>query len=98
MSKKKTTTEDDALNEIYRRAFAAATPKGDWDHMFENAELNEFNQKVIPFMDYELEDSIAEQIIADVLKEYKIPKWKHRMFFTTYWLGCSPKTKVVQND
>ena len=33
-------------------------------------------------MDYELEDAVAEQIIADVLKEYKIPKWKHKMFFT----------------
>ena len=91
--RKKKITEDDVLIEIYRRAFAAATPKGDWDSLFEKAELNEFNQKVIPFMDYELEDTIAEQIIGDVLKEYKVPKWKHKMFFNTYWLGCSPKNK-----
>lgn len=92
MSKIKT-KEDKALYEIYRRAFEASTPKGDWDAMFENAELNEFGQKVIPFMDYELEDEVAKQIVADVLKEYKIPKWKHKMFFNTYWLGCSPKSK-----
>jgi hypothetical protein len=81
--------------EIYRRAFAASTPIGDFDKLMAEAEINEFGQKTIPFMDYELNDDIAEEIINTVLTEYKVPKRKHQMFFTTYWLGCSPKHKTI---
>lgn len=81
--------------EIYRKAFAASTPIGDFDKLMSEAEINEFGQKTIPFMDYELDDDIAQKIINEVLKEYKVPKHKHQMFFTSYWFGCSPKNKTI---
>ena len=34
--------------EIYRRAFAASTPIGDFDKLMSEAEINEFGQKTIP--------------------------------------------------
>lgn len=91
MTTKRTTT---ILNEIYRRAFAASTPQGDWDELLKNATTNDFGQKVIPFMDYELDDETAKKIIEDVMKEYRVPKWQRKSFALTYWLGCSPKTKM----
>ena len=81
--------------EIYRRAFAASTPIGDFDKLMSEAEINEFGQKTIPFMDYELDDDTAKEIINAVLTEYKVPKHKHQMFFTAYWFGCSPTHKKI---
>jgi hypothetical protein len=81
--------------EIYRRAFAASTPICDFDKLMSKAEINESGQKTIPFMDYELDNDIAQKIINTVLKEYKVPKHKHQMFFTAYWFGCSPKHKTI---
>ena len=81
------------MSEMYRRAYAASTPIGDFDAMVQNAPLNEFGQKVIPYLKYECEQEVMEQIIVDVLKEYKVPKRRHELFRNSFMLGCSPKTK-----
>jgi hypothetical protein len=78
---------------MYRRAYAASTPIGDFDAMVQNAPRNEFGQKVIPYLKYECEQEVMEQIIIDVLKEYKVPKRRHELFRNSFMLGCSPKTK-----
>ena len=87
------TKDEKILMEIYRRAYAAATPQANFDELVANATINEHNQKVIPFNDYELDDEVAKQIIEDVMKEFKVPKWKRRAFHNTYNLGCSPRIK-----
>jgi hypothetical protein len=81
------------LHEIYRRAFAASQPPGDWDKLLENATVNQDGQKEIPFMDYECEAETMESIFQDVMKEFKVPKWRRMAFHTSFMLGCSPKTK-----
>jgi hypothetical protein len=81
------------MSEMYRRAYAASTPIGDFDAMVQNAPRNEFGQKVIPYLKYECEQEVMEQIIIDVLKEYKVPKRRHELFRNSFMLGCSPKTK-----
>jgi hypothetical protein len=81
------------MSEMYRRAYAASTPVGDFDAMVQNAPRNEFGQKVIPYLKYECEQEVMEQIIIDVLKEYKVPKHRHELFRNSFMLGCSPKTK-----
>lgn len=86
-------TEELILFEMYRRAFAASTPKGDFDEMLKNAEINEFGEKTIPFNDYECKSETMEKIIQDVLKEHKVPKHKHSMFRFSFILGCSPRSK-----
>ena len=80
--------------EIYRRAYVAATPSANFDELVANAKIDEHGMKLIPFNDYQLEDDIAKQIIEDVMKEFKVPKWKHKAFHNTYNLGCSPKSKT----
>lgn len=90
MTKKK---DEIILHELYRRAFAASTPYGNWDKMLEKAIINEDGEKEIPFMDYECEANTLENIFNDVMKEYKVPKRKQKNFSFSFYLGCSPKTK-----
>ena len=85
--------DDKILMEIYRRAYAAATPSANFDDLVTNAKIDEHGRKVIPFNDYELEDDIAQQIINNVMKEFKVPKWKRQAFHNAYNLGCSPRSK-----
>lgn len=85
----------EALYEMYRRAYAASEPVGDWDELMKNAETNEQGEKVIPYDDYECEHAVMEQIVEDVFKEYRIRRGLDRKQLSiTFWLGCSPKTKI----
>lgn len=88
---------EEALKECYRRLYKASTPSADFDELFENAETDENGYKVIDFMAYEIEEEKMEQIISDVIKEYKVkPQFKARLFRNTILLGASPKTKRVK--
>ena len=91
---KRESRDEKILHELYRRAFAASTPKGDFDLLLENATTNERGQKVIPFMDYECEAEVLEEILDSVLKEFKVPVRKRKSFEFGFYLGCSPKTKI----
>jgi hypothetical protein len=87
------TKDEKILHELYRRSFAASEPSGDWDHLLEIATLNEEGKKVIPYMDYECEEDVLEEIFKDVMKRYKVPKWRQKGFYFSFILGCSPKMK-----
>ena len=82
--------------EIYRRAFAASTPIGDFDKLMSEAEINESGQKTIPFMDYELDDDIAQKIINAVLKEYKVPNINIKCFLLLIGLDVHLNTKQYE--
>jgi hypothetical protein len=45
-------------------------------------------QKVIPYMDYEIEEKVFDEIVDDTIKIYKI---KERGFRPSILLGCSPR-------
>jgi hypothetical protein len=83
----------DILTEMYRRAFAASTPPADFDALVAVAETNALGQKVIPYLDYECEQETMDRIVTDVLREYRVPKWRRPLFRNSFMLGCSPKTK-----
>jgi hypothetical protein len=85
------TKDINIMLEIYRRAYAVATPSANFDDLLANAEIDKDGRKLIPFNDYELKDEVAKQIIEDAMTEFKVPKWKHKQFSFTYRLGCSPK-------
>lgn len=88
---------EEALKECYRRLYKASTPSADFDELFENADTDENGYKVIDFMAYEIEEEKMEQIISDVIKEYKVkPQHKAKIFRNTILLGASPKTKRVK--
>lgn len=90
MSKK---TNKLILHELYRRAFAASTPYGNWDKLLAEAVINDQGEKVIPYMDYECEGAVLEDIFHTVMKEYKVPKGVQNRFSFLFYLGCGPKTK-----
>jgi hypothetical protein len=58
------------------------------------AQLNENGQKVVPFMDYECETEIMEQILATAFKKHRVPEYVQRQLKFAFWLGCSPKSKT----
>ena len=86
---------ENAMLDCYRDLFANSTPKGDFDKLMEEASTNEFGQKVIPFMDYEIDekdfDTILQKYIEDKL--LKLSKYEKRGFSISIHLGCSPKFK-----
>lgn len=85
---------DKELMHCYRQLFAHSTPPASFDELVENAEIDEFGRKRIRFEDYEIEESVADQIINQTIKDFKIkPKYVQQAFRTTVILGCSPKYK-----
>lgn len=81
------------INECYRRLFKAATPSADFDKLVDNAVMNDFGYKEIPYMDYELSLSNTKAIMDTIIKEYKITGYMKERFKTIIYLGCSPKFK-----
>ena len=90
---KKQHRDENILHELYRRAFARSTPQGDFDSLMENAEINEQGEKVIPYMDYECEEEVLQEVFNSVMKEFRVPVPRRKAFSFHFYLGCSPKTK-----
>lgn len=97
MKRTQSDKEEQIFHELYRRSFAASEPKGDWDELLENATIDNKGRKNIPYLDYECEEEILKAIFEDVMKEFKVPKWKRQGFYFGFMLGCSPKTKSKNN-
>ena len=85
----------EVLLTMYRRSFSASTPKGDFDEILKNAKVNDFGEKEIPFMDYYCEISKMEDIIEEVLKEFRVPKYLRKRIERSFWLGCSPTSVII---
>lgn len=90
---------DQAMMHCYRQLFAYSTPAASFDVLVENAKINERGQKEIPFMDYEIDEGHAREIIDQTIKDFKIkPKYLADSFRTGIYLGCSPKFKRDDKD
>ena len=62
---------ENAMLNCYRELFANSTPKGDFDKLMEEAELNEFGQKVIPFINQRITPlKFMPTLSQDVLMDY----------------------------
>jgi len=88
----KNNNDEQIMHELYKRAFAASTPPGDFDELMAKAEINENGQRVIPYMDYECPHEVMEKILEDAMVEFKVPKHRISAFSFNFWLGCSPKS------
>lgn len=85
---------DKALMHCYRELFANATPPASFDELLKNSTVNEQGQREIPYMDYEIEESKFDEIMADTIKIYKIKgSILKQSFRNTILFGCSPKFK-----
>lgn len=88
---------DQAMWHCYRQLFAHSTPSASFDTLVENATINDRGQKEIPFMDYEIPQKHAEEIINQTIKDFKITKAYQQPFRAGIYLGCSPKFKTDEN-
>ena len=84
---------DSAMHECYVELFKNANPPADFDKLVEDAHVNEYGQKEIPFLDYEIDEKLMMRIIQSILKKYKIESYQRQQFKNAIFLGCSPKTK-----
>lgn len=88
-----TEKEEQAIMECYIMLYENSTPSADFKQLMEEAPMNEFNQKVIDYMAYEIEEKLCMEIIDFVIKKNKIRKYARNAFKTSILLGCSPKFK-----
>lgn len=92
--KRKKLTDYEILLEIYRKVYAVSEPPADFDELVANAELNERGEKDIKFMNYECDEAVMQQIFDETMAKYKIKGRKQNQFSFSFWLGCSPKSKI----
>ena len=85
MSEKKL---EDAIFEIYRRAYREADPPADFDEIMKSGE----GQRERFFMNYYLPIERLTEIINEVCKERNIKTWKKDMVRTNVLLGGSPRS------
>jgi len=85
--------ENAAIMECYIDLYANSNPAADFIELMDNATLNERGQKVINFMDYEIEEVKYNEIVDSIIKKYKFKNYYAQMFRNTIMLGCSPKFK-----
>ena len=84
-------TDEDIINELFRRAFAASTPKGDWDEMLDKADVDKEGKKIIPFEDYKCPKNVMNKIFDDVMKEFNVSDVGRKSFKVIFWMGPSPR-------
>ena len=84
---------EDLMDAIYSELYANSTPYADWKKLIDNAELNEWGQKVIPYSEYEIDEDLYNTIVKKHLKDCKLPKWRKEAISRGILLGCSPKFK-----
>jgi hypothetical protein len=88
---------DKIMLEIYRELYKNSTPAADFDELMENAELNQFGQKIIHYMDYKIEKEKFDEIVETKLKGSRLDEWYKRGIRFNIYLGCSPAYKY-END
>ena len=91
------TNEDKLMIDCYRELFAKSDPPADFDELVANATINKYGEKVIPFMDHEIDHDLLLEIIDKHSKGIRT-KWRRQVFKSSILLGCSPKTKLPSNQ
>jgi len=88
---KATENEILAINECYSDLFKYSTPSADFEELVRNANVNELGEKVIPFMDYEIDKVLFEEIVNSCMKKFNINGYRLQLTKNSIYLGCSPK-------
>ena len=84
--------------DIYCQLYAAATPAADFELLMEESPRNERGQIMIPYLDYEIEQSVHDSIIEEALKKFRAPKYTKQSIRNGIYLGCSPRFKKLDTQ
>ena len=84
-------TVNEAILDLYRELYRKSTPSADFDELVANAELDENGRKIIPYMDYYIDDDEFVSIVNKHLKRYhrRDSGFLKTLEFEAY-LGCGP--------
>ena len=63
--------------------------------LMENANINQFGQKEIPYNDYEICFKTYENVLDTIIRKYRLNEDESKKVKNTIALGCSPKFKKV---
>jgi hypothetical protein len=78
---------------IYRELYHNAEPSVNFDELFENAEINELGQRVIPFENYFIYENLAQEIVEKHLKGKRLTPLSKSAIKANVYLGCAPMFK-----
>ena len=92
-------TVRDVMLDIYRELYSKATPSVNFDELVANAEVDESGRKIIPYMDYYLDDDEYTSIVNKYLKRYhrRDSGFLKAIEFEAY-LGCGPTSHKKKDD
>lgn len=79
---------DKAIIDCYIELYKHSTPTLDFKKAFQERSL-----KDAFYLNYEIDEDKALEIINKIIKQYKIKGYQIQQFKTTIHLGCSPKFK-----
>ena len=82
---------------IYRELYQNAEPKADFDELFNNAELNESGQRIIPFENYFIDEDLAKEIVEKHLKGRRLTPLSKSAVKANVYLGVAPAFKKKEN-
>lgn len=83
--------------DIYRDLYKNSTPSVNFDELVENATLNERGEKVIPFMDYYIDQDKMDEIVESHLKRKRLSEWEIKGIKFQVYLGCSPTSNRTKS-
>lgn len=88
---------NEIVHDIYKELYFNATPSADFDEVVRNAKI-ENGQKIIPYMDYEIEDDLMTKIINKHTKMNKLSRREKASIRFEVLLGVSPRSKLVEYE
>ena len=83
------------LLDIYRDMYKYSTPKGAFDVILANAEIDSDGRKIIPYNDYEIDEDVMKNIINMHILANRLNKSDSKCITMHSYLGCSPKIKIT---
>lgn len=86
------------LHDVYVDLYKNAEPSEDFDYLVENAAIGDDGKKIIPYNDYEIDDTIMDNIVNYHIKGNKLSESDASSIRFYAYLGCSPRSKPKVND
>lgn len=87
----------DIIMKIYRELYANCTTPVDFDLLVAASEVDEEGKKIIPYMDYEIDSDLFDEIVNKIMKKHRLKQGERSIVKWNVYLGCSPKT-INKND
>lgn len=78
--------------EILAELYANSTPSVDFNELVENASIDKDGRKVIPFDDYEIDDTTMRNIVNYHCKKNRLTKYEKSFVSASVYLGPSPRS------